>query len=160
MESSLLLAEIITTASCTNMDAWSHINTLQDDVITLTLSQCTLHGPVYTGMPLADSVYTGIPLDDPANIAGHTGTVACWEVTWPNDLQTRRSQYTGIPLDRLHWNHTGWCYRPVVFQWQSSVNLHNWNILEDQWSRKYTRMLLEPHWLMLAASGIPVVIQC
>ena len=52
---------------------------------------------------------------------------------WPNDLQTRRSQYTGIPLDRLHWNHTGWCYLPVVFQWQSSVNLHNWNTLEDHW---------------------------
>ena len=51
---------------------------------------------------------------------------------WP-DLQTRRSQYTGIPLDRLYMNHTGWCYRLVVFQWQSSVNLHNWNTLEDHW---------------------------
>ena len=34
---------------------------------TLTLSQCTLAGPVYTGMPLVDPVYTGIPLGDPAN---------------------------------------------------------------------------------------------
>ena len=35
--------------------------------ISLTLSQCTLAGPVYTGMPLVDLVYTGIPLGDPAN---------------------------------------------------------------------------------------------
>ena len=77
---------------------------------------------------------------------------ACWEVAWPNDLQTRRSQYTGIPLDRLNWNHNGWCYHPVVFQWQSSVDLHNWNTLEDHWSHKYTGMPLEPHWLMLAPS--------
>ena len=33
----------------------------------LTLSQCTLAGPVYTGMPLDDPVYTGIPLGHPAN---------------------------------------------------------------------------------------------
>ena len=26
-----------------------------------------------------------------------------------------------------HWNHTGWCLHPVVSQWRSSVNLHNWN---------------------------------
>ena len=33
----------------------------------LTLSQCTLAGPVYTGMPLVDPVYTGIPLGDSAS---------------------------------------------------------------------------------------------
>ena len=32
-------------------------------VPSLTLSQCTLAGPVYTGMPLVDPVYTGIPLE-------------------------------------------------------------------------------------------------
>ena len=32
-----------------------------------------------------------------------------------------------------HWNHTGWCRHPVVCQWRSSVNLHNWNTLEDHW---------------------------
>ena len=52
----------------------------------------------------------------------HKGLVACWEVTWPNDHQTRFYQYTGIPLDRLHWNHTGRCYHPVVFQWQPNVS--------------------------------------
>ena len=47
---------------------------------------------------------------------------ACYEVTWLNGLQTRLSQYTGVPLDKAHWfttgatstlgchwNHTGWC---------------------------------------------------
>ena len=48
--------------------------------------------------------------------------IACWKVTWSNDLQTRFCQCTGIPQDRLHWNHTGCCYHPVVFHWQSSVN--------------------------------------
>ena len=110
-----------------------------------------------------------------SNNSHHTSCigVACWEVTWPNDLQTRFCQYTGIPLDRshwkttgatgtlgCHWNHTGWCKHPVVFQWRSSVNLHNWNTLEDHWSHRYTGMPLEPHWLMLAPSGIPVAIQC
>ena len=38
-----------------------------NNVIILTLSQCTLAGPVYTGMPLVDPVYTGIPLGHPAN---------------------------------------------------------------------------------------------
>ena len=61
----------------------------------------------------------------------HKGWVSCWEMTWPDDLQTRCSQYIGIPLDRLHWNHTGWCYLPVVYHWQSNVNFHNWNTMED-----------------------------
>ena len=45
-------------------------------------------------------------------------------MTRSTDLQTRFCQYTGIPLDRLHWNHTGWCYHPVVFQWQSRRGSH------------------------------------
>ena len=103
----------------------------------------------------------------------YTQGVACLEVPWPNDLQTRFCQYTGIPLNRPHWkttratstlgcpwNHTGWCYHPVLLQWRSSVNLHNRNTLEDHWSHKYTGMPLQPHWLMLAPSGVPVAIQC
>ena len=31
--------------------------------LSLTLSQCTLAGPVYTGIPLVDPVYTGTPLE-------------------------------------------------------------------------------------------------
>ena len=79
-----------------------------------------------------------------SNNSRHTSVECCWEVTWPNDLHTRRSQYTEIPLDRLDWNHTCWCYRPVAFQWQSKVNL-NWNTLEDHWSHKYTSTL-GCHW--------------
>ena len=32
--------------------------------------------------------------------------------------------------------------------------------LEDDWSHKFTGMPLEPHWLMLVPSGVPVAIQC
>ena len=64
----------------------------------------------------------------------YTLGVACWEVTWPNDLQTRLCQYTA--------NTTG----------QTT--------LEDHWSHRYTGMPLEPHWLMLAPSGVPVAIKC
>ena len=85
----------------------------------------------------------------------HMG-VACWGVTWPNDLQTRRSQYTGITLDRLHWNHTSWCYHPVVFWWQSSVNLHNWKTLEGHWKTNETT--LETH--CLPTILVPVAFQC
>ena len=64
-------------------------------------------------------------------------------MTWPYDLQTKFCQYIGIPLDRphwkttwatstlgCHWNNTGWYKHPVVSQWRSSVNLHNWNTLK------------------------------
>ena len=71
--------------------------------------------------------------------------VACWEVTWRAELQTRCCQYTWMPLDRLHWNHTGWCYHPVVIQWQSGAYVYNWNTLEDDRSHKYTGMPLEPY---------------
>ena len=82
----------------------------------------------------------------------YTWGVACWEVTWPNNLQTLGQ----------HWKHTGWCYCPVVFQWQSRAHhLHNWNTPEDHRSHKNTGMPLEQHWLMLAPSGVPVAIfQC
>ena len=90
-------------------------------------------------------------------------------MAWPNDLQTRFCQYTGIPLDRphwkttgatstlgCHWNHTGWCFHPVVFQWRSSVNLHNWNTLEDHW--KAIGKPLEDHWKHTGIS--PMAFQC
>ena len=77
-------------------------------------------------------------------------------MTWPNDLKTRCCHYSGIPLDRLHWIHTGWCYHPVVFQCQSRTHqLRNCNTLDDHWSHQYIGMPLELHWLMLA----PVVFQ-
>ena len=95
---------------------------------------------------------------------------ACWEVTWPNYPQTRCCQYTGIPLDILedHWSHKysgmplepHWLMlAPVVSQWQSSVNLHNWNIekpLEDHWNT--VGSTLETQWLRTVLS--PVAYQC
>ena len=71
-------------------------------------------------------------------------------MTWPADFQARCCQYTGIPLNRLHWNHTAWCYHLVVFQWQSRAHLHNWNTPEYHWSHTYTGMPLGLHWLVLA----------
>ena len=57
-----------------------------------------------------------------------------------------------------HWNHTGWCQHPVVSQWQSSVNLHNWNTLHHHWMA--TGRPLEAHWKLATnnsfSSGIPV----
>ena len=72
----------------------------------------------YTGMPLEPHWLMLAPSGVPVLICiigthwkttGATSTLAC------------------------HWNHTGWCLHPVVSQWRSSVNLHNWNTLEDHW---------------------------
>ena len=56
----------------------------------LTLSQCTLAGPVYTGMPLVDPVYTGTPLE---KLSWNSPTLECH---W------RNSNFYSI-----HWNTTG-----------------------------------------------------
>ena len=91
----------------------------------------------YTGMPLEPHWLMLAPSGDPVLICiigthwrttGATSTLGC------------------------HWNHTGWCLYPVVSQWRSSVNLHNWNILEDHW--KATGRQLDAHWYF--SSGIPV----
>ena len=90
---------------------------------------------------------------------------------WP-DLMTSKpdsvstlgyhwTDHTGRPLEpQVHWNATGTTLADASTQWRSSVNWHNWNTLEDHWSHKYTGMPLEPHWMMLAPSGISVAIQC
>ena len=153
---------------CSVMDTSSALNTCKYFNITLCMLWYEHH---YSFCVFGGASHMKLKQLSPYQL--YTLGVACWEVTWPNDLQTRFCQYTGIPLDRphwkttgatstlgCHWNHTGWCYYPVVFQWQSSVNLHNWNTLEDHWSHRYTEMPLEPHWLMLAPSGVPVAIQC
>ena len=73
---------------------------------------------------------------------------------WP-DLMTPKPD----TVSTLGYHCTD-CYHPMVFQWQSSVNLHNWNTLEDHWRHEYTRMLLQPNRLMLAPSCVLVSIQC
>ena len=80
--------------------------------------------------------------------------------------------YTGMPLDRPHWNYTGTTLAiviyPVYFQWQSSVNLHNWNALEVHWRGVHWdatgQTALELHWNYTGncylPSVLPVAIQC
>ena len=54
--------------------------------------------------------------------------VACLEVSWPNDLQTRLCQYTGLQLGRpplepnVHWDATGTTRADVSSQWYPSGN--------------------------------------
>ena len=52
---------IVSTATHLGLSEILHWN--HSALTALTLSQCTLAGPVYTGMPLVDPVYTGIPLE-------------------------------------------------------------------------------------------------
>ena len=79
-------------------------------VITLTLSQCTLAGPVYTGMPLVDPVYTVIPLE---KLSWNSPTLECH---WRNLVKSAPhwnapgetvtfATYTGTPLEGL-WQPT------------------------------------------------------
>ena len=84
-------------------------------VCTLTLSQCTLAGPVYTGMPLIDPVYTGIPLGHPANTC---------RVHWITTGKTYLKQpHTGMPLVKLSWN------RP-----QLGCHWTNFNVCSLHWN--------------------------
>ena len=63
--------------------------------ITLTLSQCTMAGPVYTGMPLVDPVYTGIPLGHPANTC---------RIHWnTNGKKILKQPQIGMPQEKLSW---------------------------------------------------------
>ena len=68
--------------------------------IPLTLSQCTLAGPVYTGMPLVDPMYTGIPLGDP----GYTGT-PLEKHRW--NSPTLECHWRNLVESAPHWEATG-----------------------------------------------------
>ena len=78
----------------------------------------------------------------------------------PNQIWSVHWATTGQITLESHWLMLSTKHQPLMSQWQSSVNLHNLNTLEDHWSHKYTGVLREQHWLMLAASGVPVAIQC
>ena len=93
---------------------------------------------------------------------------------WP-DLMTSKpdsvstlgyhwTYHTGRPLEpQVHWDATGTTLADASTQWCSSgdpVLICIIGTLEDHWSHKYIGMPLEPHWLMLAPSGVPVAIQC
>ena len=61
-----------------------------------------------------------------------------------------------------NWNYTGWCYRPVVFQWQTSVNWDYWNTwttLADastQWYPSGNQALICIIVTHLKTTGIPL----
>ena len=65
---------------------WSAMLSQYSDVTSLTLSQCTLAGPVYTGMPLECHWLTQCTL------GYHWAT------------QRILAGYTGTPLEKLSWN--------------------------------------------------------
>ena len=150
-----LLIQLVLGVYCFAMDTSSALKmrVLQHHSVHA-FGMCTIIIFVYLGLQVKWNQFG-------SNNSHHTSRihnrVACWEVTWPNDIQTGFCQYAGIPLDRpywtttgatstlgCHWNHTGWCYHPVVSQWRSNVNLHNWNTLEHHW--KTTGRPLEAHW--------------
>ena len=74
---------------------------------------------------------------------------------WP-DLMTSKpdsvstlgyhwTDHAGLPLEpQVHWDATGTTLADASTQWCPSVNLHNWNRLEDHW--KATGRSLEDHW--------------
>ena len=70
-------------------------------IITLTLSQCTLAGPLYTGRPLVDPVYTGIPLGGPMSTC--TGT-PLEKLSW--NCPTLECHWRNSDYCSLHWNTT------------------------------------------------------
>ena len=87
------------------------------------------HWTYYTGTTSADAItqwsFSGNPV-----VICIIGTP--WKTTRP------------IGTLRCQWNHTGWCQHLVVSQWQPSVNLQNWNTLEDYW--KTAGRPLGAHW--------------
>ena len=100
------------------------------------------HWTDHTGRPLESQVHwdaTGTTLADASTqwcSSGDSVLICIIGIHWKT---TGATSTMGC-----HWNHTGWCYHPVVFQWRSSVNLHNWT----------TGRPLEAHWLS------PVAFQC
>ena len=55
------------------------------------------------------------------------------------------TDHTGRPLEsHVHWDATGTTLADASTQWWPSVNLHNWNTLEDHW--KATGRPLDPQW--------------
>ena len=96
----------------------------------LTLSQCTLAGPVYTGMPLECHWLTQC-------------TLAYHWVT-----QRILAGYTGTPLGKLSWNSP-----TLECHWRNLVeNTHTGIPLEKLWLLQPT---LEPHWRDCNSSHTP-----
>ena len=118
-----------------------------------------------TGRPLEPQVHwdaTGTTLADASTLWCSSGDPVLICIIGTHWKTTGATSTLGC-----HWNYTGWCLHPVVSQWRSSVNLHNWNTLEDRWkatgstlaflqwhssvhwglSSRHTGLTLEDHWL-------------
>ena len=75
-------------------------------LILLTLSQCTLAGPMYIGMPMVDPVYTGIPLE---KLSWNSPTLECH----------LRNLVESAP----HWDAIG---ETLTFAAYTGTPLHGW----------------------------------
>ena len=87
------------------------------------------HWTYHTGRPLEPQVHwdaTGTTLTDASTQWCSSGNPVLICIIGTHWKTTGATSTLGC-----HWNHTGCCKHPVVSQWWSSVNLHNWNTLED-----------------------------
>ena len=129
---------------------WPDLMTSKPDSV----STLGYHWTDHTGRPLEPQVHwdaTGTTLADASTQWCSSGDPVLICIIGTHWKTTGATSTLGC-----HWNHTGWCYHTVVFQWRSSVNLHNWNTLEDHW--KATERPLEAHWLPTILSS--VALQC
>ena len=80
---------------------------------------------------------------------------------WP-DLMT--SKPDSVSTLGYHWTDYTWTtLADAITQWSPSGNPVLISIIEltvNHWSHKYTGMLLEPHWLILASTLRCLAIQC
>ena len=129
---------------------WPDLMTSKPDSV----STLRYHWTDHTGRPLEPQVHwdaTGTTLADASTQWCSSGDPVLICIIGTHWKTTGARSTLGC-----HWNHTGWCWNPVVVsQWRSSVNFHNWNTLEDHW--KATGRPLETHWLPTILS--PVAIQ-
>ena len=154
---------------CSAMDARSALNPCEYFNITLCMPKSTIIVFVYLGLQVKWNQFS-------SNNSHHTSCIHKRLHTgkWP-DLITSKTDsvstlgyhwtdHTGRPLEpQVHWDATGTTLADASTQWCSSgdpVSICLIGTLEDYWRHKYTGMPLEPHWLMLAPSGVPVAIQC
>ena len=129
---------------------WPDLMTSKPDYVSTLGYRWTDH----TGTPLEPQVHwdaTGITLADASTQWCPSGDPILIYLIGTHWKTTRATSTLGC-----HWTHTGSCQHPVVSQWRSSVNWHNWNTLEYHW--KATGRPLETHWPPTILS--PVAFQC
>ena len=117
---------------------WPDLMTSKSDYV----STLGYHWTDHTGRPLEPQVHwdaTGTTLADASTQLCSSGDPVLICIIGTRWKTTGATSTLGC-----HWNHTGWCKQPVVSQWRSSVNLHNWDTLEHNW--KATWRPLEVHW--------------